>query len=95
MRFARMWTPRTAPTAGGVPTSYAKGWNTNAAGNRWHDGDLPGSASILVRTYHQYCWAVLVNSRQDAQLDAMRSDLDGLMWAVVDHIKDWPSFDLF
>jgi hypothetical protein len=63
--------------------------------HRWHDGDLPRSASIGVRTRHQYYRAVLVNSRQDAQLDAMRADLDGLMWAVVDHIKDWPSFDLF
>jgi CubicO group peptidase (beta-lactamase class C family) len=93
--IATMWTATTAPTPGGGPTGYAKGWNTNTAGNRWHDGDLPGSASILVRTHHQYCWAVLVNSRQDAQLDAMRADLDGLMWAVVDHIEDWPSLDLF
>lgn len=90
-----MVTPTTALTPAGGTTGYAKGWATNPVGNRWHDGDLPGTASILVRTHHQYCWAVLVNSRDDAQLDPMRADLDNLMWTVVGHITDWPAFDLF
>jgi CubicO group peptidase (beta-lactamase class C family) len=90
-----MVTPTTALTPGGGATGYAKGWATNPMGNRWHDGDIPGTASILVRTHHEYCWAVLVNSRNDVQLDPMRSDLDNLMWTVIGRITDWPAFDLF
>ncbi|MGW1835922.1 serine hydrolase [Streptomyces sp. NPDC002067] len=90
-----MSTPTTARTPAGDPTGYAKGWITNSAGNRWHDGDLPGNTSILVRTSGHQCWAVLVNSRDDANLDAMRTDLDNVMWTVVRRITDWPANDLF
>ena len=89
--IATMWTPTTAPPA----TGYAKGWATNRAGNRWHDGDVPGTASIFVRTAGGKGWAVLVNSRNDAQLDTMRTDIDNLMWTVTDRIGDWPAADLF
>ena len=90
-----MVTPTTAHTPDGNSISYAKGWGTNMADNWWHMGDLPGTASILVRTHHQYGWAVLVNSRNDAQLDRMRSDLDNMMWTIIRQITDWPAFDLF
>ncbi|MDH6630667.1 CubicO group peptidase (beta-lactamase class C family) [Streptomyces sp. LBL] len=85
-----MCTPTTAGASG-----YAKGWATNAAGNRWHAGDVPGTASVMVRTSSGKGWAVLVNTRNDAELDTMRTDLDSLMWTIVDHISDWPAVDLF
>ncbi|MBL1108810.1 serine hydrolase [Streptomyces sp. 5-8] len=90
-----MYTPTTARTPSGDPSGYAKGWATNAAGNHWHDGDLPGTASILVRTSGHQGWAVVVNSRDDTRLDTMRKDLDDVMWSVVQHITDWPAHDLF
>jgi CubicO group peptidase (beta-lactamase class C family) len=90
-----MSTPTTAPRPNGQPAGYAKGWATNAVRNRWHDGDLPGTAALLVRSHDQYCWAILLNSRRDAQLDAMRGDLDQLMWTILARITDWPAFDLF
>jgi CubicO group peptidase (beta-lactamase class C family) len=93
--IATMATPTTAPMTDGTTTGYAKGWATNAAGNRWHAGDIPGSASILVRTASHFGWAVLCNSRDDAWLDQMRIDLDNLMWTVVGRITDWPARDLF
>ncbi|NEZ41000.1 serine hydrolase [Paenibacillus alvei] len=93
--LATMYTPTTASRADGSPVNYAKGWNIHPSGNYWHDGDLPGTASIAVRTNDGFCWAVLVNSRNDAQLQNMRSDLDNLMWTIVGRIRDWPSFDLF
>ncbi|TQF02586.1 beta-lactamase family protein [Kitasatospora acidiphila] len=89
--IATMCTPSTAVGAGG----YAKGWATNAVGNRWHLGDLPGTASVMVRTSGGKGWAVLVNSRNDAELDTMRIDLDNLMWTIVGHISTWPPVDLF
>jgi CubicO group peptidase (beta-lactamase class C family) len=90
-----MWTPTTAPLPGGGATGYAKGWVTNTAGNRWHNGDLPGTATNLIRSASGYGWAALFNSRNEAQLDLMRTDLDGLLWTIVGRITDWPAFDLF
>ncbi|MFF9408185.1 serine hydrolase domain-containing protein [Streptomyces anandii] len=92
---ATMSTPTTARAPSGGSTDYAKGWHISTTGNRWHDGDVPGSASILVRTSGHQAWAVLVNSRDDARLDAMRTDLDKIMWKVVGHITDWPTYDQF
>ncbi|MEK4069029.1 serine hydrolase domain-containing protein [Peribacillus sp. FSL R5-0717] len=90
-----MYTTTTAPRINGSPANYAKGWAINPSGNYFHDGDIPGSASIFVRTHHEYCWAVLVNSRNDTQLERMRSDLDNLMWTIIGHINHWPTYDLF
>lgn len=90
-----MLTPTTALQPNGNPVNYAKGWWTNAVGNHWHDGDLPGTAAILVGTSGQYGWAVLVNSRDDARLNAMRADLDNLMWTITGRITTWPGYDLF
>lgn len=90
-----MFTPTTAVTPSGDPVGYAKGWVTNALGNHWHDGDLPGNAGILVSTSGQFGWAVLVNSRDDSRLEAMRADLDNLMWTIVRAIPNWPDYDLF
>jgi CubicO group peptidase (beta-lactamase class C family) len=96
--IATMATPTTARMADGNPTGYAKGWATNTVGNRWHDGDIAGTTSIFVRTNTEFCWAVLTNTRDDrddAHLNAMRTDLDNVMWTITTHITDWPSFDLF
>jgi hypothetical protein len=90
-----MITSTTAPRPDGTPANYARGWAINSAGNYWHNGDLPGTASILVRTSNEYCWAVLVNSRNDSQLQTMRTDIDNLMWTIIGQITDWPAFDLF
>ncbi|WP_139488400.1 serine hydrolase [Brevibacillus dissolubilis] len=86
-----MITPTTAPRPDMTPANYAKGWAINALGNYWHLGDLPGTASILVRTNNQYVWAILANSRNDAQLDQMRADIDALMWTIINRITDWPA----
>ncbi|PEQ33273.1 serine hydrolase [Bacillus thuringiensis] len=93
--LATMYTTTTAPKIDGTPSNYAKGWAVHPSGNYFHDGDIPGSASIAVRTHHGYCWAVLVNSRNDVQLTKMRSDLDNLMWTIITRIRDWPAYDLF
>lgn len=90
-----MFTPTTAVTPDGDPVGYAKGWVTNTLGNHWHDGDLPGTAGILVSTSGQFGWAVLVNSRDDSRLNAFRADLDNLMWTIVRAIPNWPDYDLF
>ncbi len=72
---ATMSRPSTAAGAGG----YAKGWNTNAWGNWWHAGSQPGSASHLDRNQDGRGWAMLVNSRDDANQGAMMQDLNDLI----------------
>lgn len=39
------------------PAKYAQGWmvRNNGAGNWWHDGSLPGSTTIIVRTRTGMC----------------------------------------
>jgi CubicO group peptidase (beta-lactamase class C family) len=68
---------------------YACGWATNAAGNWWHNGSLPGTFSILVRTKSGFVWAAIVNSRKNDP------DLDKMMWDVVNGVHNWPTYDLF
>ena len=35
------------------------------------------------------------DDRNDTYLNAMRADLDNLMWTITNHITDWPANDLF
>jgi CubicO group peptidase (beta-lactamase class C family) len=64
---------------------YAKGWEVNAAGNWWHNGDLPGTDTLAVRTHSGFCWAAFTNTR----VADMGGDLDRLIWAMVREVKAW------
>jgi hypothetical protein len=90
-----MSTPTTAVDTSGATVGYAKGWDIHSSGNRWHDGDLPGTTAIFVRTADQIGWAVLVNSRNDNNLMGMRTDIDQLRRTIIGRITDWPATDLF
>jgi CubicO group peptidase (beta-lactamase class C family) len=70
-----MVTPSTANKA------YAKGWNVNAANNWWHNGSLPGTTTIMVRTASGFCWAALANTRRpNSDMDLA---LDKMVWDMV------------
>jgi CubicO group peptidase (beta-lactamase class C family) len=71
-----MTTPSTANGGGG----YARGWAVNAAGTRWHDGVLPGTQSIMVRTAGQHEWAAVCNTGMP--LTGLAPAFDQLMWNV-------------
>jgi CubicO group peptidase (beta-lactamase class C family) len=73
----------TAPAAN---AGYAKGWAINKGGNWWHNGSLPGTSSIAVRTRSGLCWAAFTNTRRDSSLGG---DLDRLVWAMVREVKAW------
>jgi CubicO group peptidase (beta-lactamase class C family) len=83
--IATMTTPST------TNTNYAKGWAVNGAPNWWHNGNLPGTSSILVRTASGFCWAALVNTRR-AGIDGA---LDSMMWNIIGKVTLWPGHDLF
>jgi CubicO group peptidase (beta-lactamase class C family) len=92
---ATMLTPSTAQQGGG----YAKAWSVNTAAGTWfHNGDIAGTSTIMVRGTDGFAWALLANSRNDetqADLDLNRRDLDLLGWDLLSEVPDWPSTDLF
>ncbi len=72
---------------------YAKGWSVNSSHNYWHNGALPGTISLMVRTNDGFCWSIVINTRPDN--DKFASKLDKLMWDIRGAISDWPSHNLF
>jgi hypothetical protein len=80
-------TLQTMTTPSSANAGYAKGWAVNKAGNWWHNGSLPGTSTIAVRTHGGFCWAGFVNTRRaNSQLNG---DLDRLMWSVVRQVPGW------
>jgi CubicO group peptidase (beta-lactamase class C family) len=80
---------KTMTTGSTANAGYACGWAVNTSNNWWHNGSLPGTFSILVRTSSGFVWSALVNSRKNDP------DIDKLMWDVVNGVKSWPGVDLF
>jgi CubicO group peptidase (beta-lactamase class C family) len=72
--------------ASAVNTGYAKGWEVNKANNWWHNGFLPGTSTIAVRTHSGFCWAAFTNTRANSAMDG---DLDKLNWSMVRQVKEW------
>jgi CubicO group peptidase (beta-lactamase class C family) len=80
-------TIRTMTTASSANADYAKGWSVNKANNWWHNGSLPGTSTLVVRTHSGYCWAAFINTRRpDSALDG---DMDKLIWTMVGQVKAW------
>jgi CubicO group peptidase (beta-lactamase class C family) len=69
---------------------YARGWmvRSNGAGNWWHNGSMPGSTTIMVRTATGLCWAALANTRTQPD-DEINAALDGLIWQMVRSVPRW------
>jgi CubicO group peptidase (beta-lactamase class C family) len=57
---------------------FARGWMIAADGSWWHNGSLPGSTSLMVRTPDGACWAALCNTRTQPH-DEMDSALHTMM----------------
>jgi CubicO group peptidase (beta-lactamase class C family) len=74
-------TTMTTPT---VNPNYAKGWSITGR-NWWHDGSLPGTSSVMVRTPGGLCWAALANGR-NVRTDSVAA-IDHMMWDVVKAAK--------
>jgi N-acyl-D-amino-acid deacylase len=77
---------------------YGCGWSVmpvakNRA-NYWHNGSLPGTASLLVRRADGLSWAALFNQRsEDRKLPD--SDIDPALHRAADSVSHWPSHNLF
>jgi len=77
---------------------YALGWLVGPVGssgmNWWHDGSLPGSRTILVRTYHGLAWAALFNTRPKED-SRFINEVDQGLWKAASEVATWPKHDLF
>jgi CubicO group peptidase (beta-lactamase class C family) len=69
---------------------YARGWmvRNNGAGNWWHNGSLPGSTTIMVRTSTGMCWAALTNTRTQPS-NEIDDALDQMVWDMVRQVPAW------
>jgi CubicO group peptidase (beta-lactamase class C family) len=81
-----MTTPSPAFPASSA-AKYARGWMVGS-GNWWHNGSLPGSTTIMVRTATGMCWAALANTRTEPH-DEIDNALDGTMWAMARSVPGW------
>jgi CubicO group peptidase (beta-lactamase class C family) len=78
---------------------YGLGWSVRPTSggtgrNTWHTGSLPGTFTLLVRTYSGLSWAVLFNRRDDAS-GLSYNDIDSAMWTAANAVSSWPSHDFF
>ena len=74
---------------------YAFGWlvrPTQGDATWWHTGSLPGTTSILVRSYHDFSWVALFNARIEP---GFTSELDAALWDALARVTSFPTHDLF
>jgi CubicO group peptidase (beta-lactamase class C family) len=96
--LASIWAkPETGLNADG--SYYGLGWlvrptTSGTLRNTWHTGSLPGTSTLLVRTYSGMSWAVLFNRRDDAS-GLSYTDIDPAMWTAANAVTAWPSHDYF
>jgi hypothetical protein len=68
----------------------ALGWmvSGDGSGNWWHNGSLPGTTTIMVKTSTGMCWAALTNTRTEPSA-TIDSALDAMMWSMVRCVPGW------
>jgi CubicO group peptidase (beta-lactamase class C family) len=76
----------TAPSS--ATLTYARGWAVNEVPNWWHNGSLPGTSTIMVRTHSGFCWAALTNTRTTSSPDIGLA-LDNLIWDMARKVGSW------
>jgi N-acyl-D-amino-acid deacylase len=75
---------------------YAAGWLVRPQqGNWWHDGSLPGTSALIVRTGTGLAWAVLFNARSMVAGSTFEQEVDPAVWQAVAQVATWPAHDLF
>jgi N-acyl-D-amino-acid deacylase len=87
-------------TSGGPPLCggachYSGGWlvrPTQGDATWSHGGSLPGTFTMLVRTYHNFSWVALFNARAATSFD---TELDAALWKAVGGVTTFPAHDLF
>ncbi len=81
----RLNTIKTMTTPGAANPNYACGWAVNEVPNWWHNGSLPGTTTIAVRTASGLCWAAFTNTRTKG----MDLAIDRMMWKMAKAVPAW------
>jgi CubicO group peptidase (beta-lactamase class C family) len=90
--ITQMTTPSNLPNSDG----YACGWWTAPNGTWFHNGELPGTTSVVTRTADGFCWAALGNGSLIDNTNTLRdteAGMDNLMWLIRDSVDFWPLND--
>jgi len=75
---------------------YGAGWfvrTTQGDATWWHGGSLPGTTSMLVRSYHNFSWIGLFNAR--SLTPNSEAELDAVLWSALAGVTSFPTHDLF
>jgi CubicO group peptidase (beta-lactamase class C family) len=78
---------------------YGLGWAvrpvTGGTGrNTWHVGSMPGTYTIMVRTYNGISWAALFNQRDD-ESGLGYGAIDSALWTASRAVTSWPTHNLW
>jgi N-acyl-D-amino-acid deacylase len=76
---------------------YAMGWVVapmNSSTLWGHAGSLPGTTSVIVRSYDDLEWAILLNSRPRDSA-SFQAELDVILWSAINQVTTFPEHDLF
>ena len=79
------------------PYYYGMGWLVRPAdedANWWHNGNMSGTNTVLVRMSHGLTWAALFNSRP-RNWQEFGNELNDAMWLASREVTTWPDHDLF
>src|SRR4051812_2974907 len=74
---------------------YAGGWfvrPVQSGATWWHGGDLPGTKSLLVRSYYDISWVALFNAGAPPKFNG---ELDAALWDALANVTSFPAQDLF
>jgi N-acyl-D-amino-acid deacylase len=75
---------------------YAFGWlirPTQGDATWSHGGALPGTTSVLVRSYHDFSWVALFNAR--SWTPNFDNELHAALWGALGNVTSFPTHDLF
>ncbi|MCY2953326.1 MAG: serine hydrolase [Planctomycetota bacterium] len=76
---------------------YALGWSVRpvaSSASTWHNGSLPGTASLLVRRHDGLTFAVLFNTDSTPTGQYLGSLIDPLLHQAADAVTQWPTLEL-
>jgi CubicO group peptidase (beta-lactamase class C family) len=84
----KMTQPSAQSTQAGEP--YGRGWMINGS-NWYHNGKLPGTATVMVRTESGLAWTILTNVNRPSDNNKLSTSdvIDRLGWDLVNMVTDW------
>ena len=75
---------------------FEKMWVAPPAQGYWfHDGGLPGTVSVMVRTSTGDAWVAVFNALAMKPNSKFQDEIDDVLRQAVNGVKSWPTHDLF